>query len=115
MAAHLKILRRPEAGRVRDDGDCAPALEREMPHGRSPEAVARRPDPGHTLSLEGLDDGVYHGAPGVGTVLGYPGGAVKVLGGVEAPWVALEDVGHDCAITVACEVIGEKLWDSKLV
>ncbi len=97
-----------------DHGDLADALEGEVPRGRGAEAVSRRPEPGHTLSLERTNDRVDGGLPAVLAVSAEPaftievGARERVLG----DRVALEEVWDDRAVAVAREVIGEKLQRS---
>ena len=97
---HLEVLGHADTSYVSGNGDLAPTLEREAPHGLCPEAVARSTDPGDALGFEGQDDLVDNGAPGVDAVLGEPCRAVEVLGGFEGVRVALEDVRHDRAVAI---------------
>ena len=111
---HLEILGDPEARRVRNDRNFAPTLEREPPDGRGPKAIARRPNPSDTLSLERLDDRVHDRLPALGSVPRHPSLAVEVCAGhdVFRERLALEEIRHDRAVSVPCKVIDEELLES---
>ncbi len=95
------------------DRDRAPAFEREPPYRLGPEAVTCRTDPGDAVGLEGLYDIIDDRPPGVDAMLSQPRLTVEIRGVLEAPRVALEDVGHYRAVAVSGKVIREQLCDYK--
>ena len=111
---HPEILGYPETRRVRDDRNFAPALKYEPPDGRGPKAIARRPNPSDTLSLERLYDRVHDRLPALRSVPRHPSLAVEVGAGhdVFRERLTLEEIRHDRAVSVPCKVIDEKLRES---
>ena len=96
---------------MRDDGDLARALQCEVPRRLSTEAVASSRDPCDAFCLEGSDDAVYNGLPGLGAVSSEPGGNVEVLAvhGILGGGLAVEDVRHDRAEAIPRKVIDKDL------
>ena len=68
VSTDLEVIRNCETRRMRKSRDMHIVLEREIERRRRAEAVACGTDPGDTLSLQGLGDGVDHRFPRFGSM-----------------------------------------------